>query len=93
MTFGRPNTVLSRIRIQITWSRLIAIVEEQAQTLVRTAFSTTVRGAGDLLARAFDRDGNILAQAATSTLSQVNSTTAAVSHFSTNSFSDLIQNG
>ena len=28
---------------QIIWDRLIAIVEDQAQTLVRTAFSTTVR--------------------------------------------------
>ncbi len=28
---------------QIIWDRLIAIVEDQAQTLIRTAFSTTVR--------------------------------------------------
>ena len=38
---GKPNTALSQIHMQIMWSRLIAVVEEQAQTLVRTAFSTT----------------------------------------------------
>ena len=54
----RPNTALSQIHLQIMWSRLIAVVEEQAQTLMRTAFSTTVREAGDLSAGVFDRDGN-----------------------------------
>jgi len=28
------------------WNRLLSVVEEQAQTLVRTAFSTSVREAG-----------------------------------------------
>ena len=42
------NFRLSKIRLQIMWNRLIAVVEEQAQTLVRTAFSTSVREAGDL---------------------------------------------
>jgi len=63
------------------WSRLIAVVEEQAQTLVRTAFSTTVREAGDLSAGVFDRDGNMLAQAVTGTPGHVNSMAAAVKHF------------
>ena len=33
---------LDAIRAQIIWDRLLAVVEEQAQTLIRTAFSTTV---------------------------------------------------
>src|SRR5580658_7308531 len=78
---GRPNTVLSQIHMQIMWSRLIAVVEEQAQTLVRTAFSTPVREAGDLSAGVFDRDGNMLAQAVTGTPGHVNSMAAAVKHF------------
>src|ERR1700751_2278505 len=78
---GRPNTALSQIHMQVMWSRLIAVVEEQAQTLVRTAFSTTVREAGDLSAGVFDRDGNMLAQAVTGTPGHVNSTAAAVKHF------------
>src|SRR5262245_62416007 len=78
---SRPNTALSQIHMQIMWSRLIAVVEEQAQTLVRTAFSTTVREAGDLSAGVFDRDGNMLAQAVTGTPGHVNSMAAAVNHF------------
>jgi N-methylhydantoinase B len=76
-----PNTALSQIHMQIMWSRLIAVVEEQAQTLVRTAFSTPVREAGDLSAGVFDRDGNMLAQAVTGTPGHVNSMAAAVKHF------------
>ena len=40
------SNALDRIHMQIMWDRLLAIVEEQAQTLIRTAFSTTVREAG-----------------------------------------------
>jgi N-methylhydantoinase B len=76
-----PNSPLSQIHLQIMWSRLIAVVEEQAQTLVRTAFSTSVREAGDLSAGVFDRDGNMLAQAVTGTPGHVNSMAAAVKHF------------
>src|SRR5207253_11190106 len=78
---ARPNAALSQIHTQIMWSRLIAVVEEQAQTLVRTAFSTTVREAGDLSAGVFDSDGNMLAQAVTGTPGHVNSMAAAVKHF------------
>ena len=41
------NTALSQIHQHVMWNRLISVVEEQAQTLVRTAFSTSVREAGD----------------------------------------------
>src|SRR5437016_13722392 len=78
---SRPNTALSQIHLQIMWSRLIAVVEEQAQTLVRTAFSTPVREAGDLSAGVFDKGGNMLAQAVTGTPGHVNSMAAAVKHF------------
>src|SRR3954447_8113081 len=77
----RPNAALSQLHMQIMWSRLIAVVEEQAQTLVRTAFSTSVREAGDLSAGVFDRDGNMLAQALTGTPGHVHSMAAAVRHF------------
>ncbi|MFD1810299.1 hydantoinase B/oxoprolinase family protein [Gemmobacter lanyuensis] len=38
------------IHMQVMWNRLISVVEEQAMTLLRTAFSTSVREAGDLSA-------------------------------------------
>src|SRR5437762_4534751 len=78
---SRPNTALSQIHLQIMWSRLIAVVEEQAQTLVRTAFSTSVREAGDLSAGVFDARGRMLAQAVTGTPGHVNSMANAVKHF------------
>ena len=34
------------IDMQIMWNRLISVVEEQAQALIRTAFSTIVRECG-----------------------------------------------
>src|SRR5205085_11457823 len=69
------------IHTQIMWSRLIAVVEEQAQTMLRTAFSTSVREAGDLSAGVFDRHGRMLAQAVTGTPGHVNSMANAVIHF------------
>src|SRR5262252_2921569 len=70
---ARPNAALAQIHTQIMWSRLIAVVEEQAQTMLRTAFSTSVREAGDLSAGVFDRHGRMLAQAVTGTPGHVNS--------------------
>jgi N-methylhydantoinase B len=72
---------LSRIRMQIMWNRLIAVVEEQAQTLIRTSFSTTVREAGDLSAGVFDLEGRMLAQAVTGTPGHINAMAESVGHF------------
>ncbi|MEM1090797.1 MAG: hydantoinase B/oxoprolinase family protein [Pseudomonadota bacterium] len=69
------------ITLQILWDRLLAIVEEQAQTLMRTAFSTTVREAGDLSAGIFDADGRMLAQAVTGTPGHVNAMASSVGEF------------
>ncbi|WP_025770012.1 hydantoinase B/oxoprolinase family protein [Thioalkalivibrio sp. HK1] len=69
------------IRMQILWNRLIAVVEEQAQTLMRTAFSPIVREAGDLSAGVFDIKGRMLAQAVTGTPGHVNSMAESVKHF------------
>ena len=78
---SRPSTALGQIHTQIMWNRLIAVVEEQAQTMLRTAFSTSVREAGDLSAGVFDRHGRMLAQAVTGTPGHVNSMANAVIHF------------
>lgn len=72
---------LNQIDITLLWNRLIAIVEEQAQTLIRTAFSTTVREAGDLSAGVFDDKGRMLAQAVTGTPGHVNAMAASVAKF------------
>ena len=72
---------MTDIRDQLVWNRLLAIVEEQAQTLMRTAFSTVVREAGDLSAGVFDTNGAMLAQAVTGTPGHVNAMAASVGKF------------
>lgn len=74
-------TQVDEIRMQVMWNRLISVVEEQALTLLRTAFSTSVREAGDLSAGVFDPEGRMLAQAVTGTPGHVNTMAEAVLHF------------
>ena len=75
------NDPLARIHMQVMWNRLISVVEEQAQALLRTAFGTVAREAGDLSAGVYDLKGRMLAQAVTGTPGHVNSMAAAVGHF------------
>ena len=72
---------MQNLEHQVMWNRLISIVEEQALALVRTAFSTSVREAGDLSAGVYDIDGKMLAQAITGTPGHVNTMAAAVANF------------
>lgn len=72
---------MMNLKRQLVWDRLLAIVEEQAQTLMRTAFSTVVREAGDLSAGIFDTKGRMLVQAVTGTPGHVNAMAASVQHF------------
>ena len=72
---------LAAIRTQVMWNRLIAVVEEQAQSLLRTAFGTITREAGDLSAGVYDTDGHMIAQAMTGTPGHVNTMATAVAHF------------
>jgi N-methylhydantoinase B len=78
---SHETNALERIHRQIMWNRLIAVVEEQAQIMIRTAFSTTVREAGDLSAGIFDLHGRMMAQAVTGTPGHVNSMAESVGHF------------
>lgn len=72
---------IREIRMQVMWNRLISVVEEQALTLLRTAFSTSVREAGDLSAGVYNAKGEMLAQAVTGTPGHVNTMAEAVLHF------------
>ena len=72
---------VSQVAYQVMWNRLISVVEEQAQALVRTAFSTSVREAGDLSAGVYNQAGDMLAQAVTGTPGHVNAMADAVGHF------------
>ena len=75
------KAALEAIRTQVMWNRLIAVVEEQAQSLLRTAFGTITREAGDLSAGVYDTKARMIAQAMTGTPGHVNTMATAVSHF------------
>ncbi|MBI1942109.1 MAG: hydantoinase B/oxoprolinase family protein [Betaproteobacteria bacterium] len=66
---------------QVLWNRLIAVVEEQANVLLKTAFGPITREAGDLSAGVYDTRGRMLAQAVTGTPGHVNTMATAVAHF------------
>jgi N-methylhydantoinase B len=90
---SHETNALAQIHRQIMWNRLIAVVEEQAQTMIRTAFSTTVREAGDLSAGIFDLHGRMMAQAVTGTPGHVNSMAESVGHFLRKFPADTMQPG
>ncbi len=65
-------------KLQVLWNRLLAVVEEQGQALIRAAFSPIVRECGDISAGVFDRQGRMLAQAVTGTPGHINTMAEAV---------------
>ncbi len=75
------TSALDSIRTQVMWNRLVAVVEEQAQSLLRTAFGTITREAGDLSAGVYNVEGHMIAQAMTGTPGHVNTMATAVAHF------------
>ena len=76
MTLPKPR--LAKTRLQVMWNRLLAVVEEQGQALIRAAFSPIVRESGDISAGIFDIRGRMLAQAVTGTPGHINTMAEAV---------------
>ena len=74
------SALLDPIRAQLLWNRLLAIVEEQAQAIMRTAFCTIVRESGDLSAGLFDLRGRMIAQAQTGTPGFIHTLAGVVGH-------------
>ncbi len=72
---------LDPITLEVLWSRLISVVNEQAATLVRTSFTSVVRESGDLSAGVFDPRGWMIAQAVTGTPGHINSMATCIHHF------------
>ncbi len=69
---------ISSTKLQVMWNRLLAVVEEQGQALIRAAFSPIVRECGDISAGIFDFEGRMLAQAVTGTPGHINTMAEAV---------------
>ncbi len=53
---------LDPLHLSVLWQRLIAIADEAASTLLRTAFSTVVRDANDYICMLLDRDGQAVVE-------------------------------
>jgi len=57
-----PRAEINPITLEIWWSRLVAIVDESATTLLRTAFSTIIREANDYTVVLLNARGETLAE-------------------------------
>ncbi len=69
------------VTLEILWSRMIGVANEQAAALMRTSFTPVVRESGDLSAALFDARGRMLAQAVTGTPGHINSLATSMGHF------------
>lgn len=69
------------ISLEILWSRLIAIADEAAATLVRTAFLTIVYETHDYTCMLLDAGGDALAQSSKSAPSFIGTLPASAKHF------------
>lgn len=50
------------VKLSVIWSKLISIMDETSQTLIRTSFSTVIRENNDLACVISDPKGNLIAQ-------------------------------
>jgi N-methylhydantoinase B len=69
------------VTLEILWSRLLSVCNEQQLTLLRTAFSTVVRESQDLACGVFDARGRMIAQSVTGTPGHINAMATGVRHF------------
>src|SRR5438477_12689913 len=69
------------IVLEVLWSRLLSVTNEQQAALMRTAFSTVVRESQDLACGVFDMAGNMVAQSETGTPGHINAMATCMRHF------------
>jgi N-methylhydantoinase B len=69
------------VAVEVFWSRLLSVVNEQQASLIRTAFSTIVRETQDLACGVFDRQGRMVAQSVTGTPGHINAMATGMRHF------------
>src|SRR5262245_34345899 len=86
-------SAMDPVTLDICWSRLIGVVNEQAAALMRTSFTSIVREAGDLSAGVFDRRGYMVAQAVTGTPGHINSMALCMKHVLAEHPIDTLQPG
>jgi N-methylhydantoinase B len=72
---------IDAIALEVLWSRLLSVTNEQQAALMRTAFSTVVRESQDLACGVFDTHGNMVAQSETGTPGHINAMATCMRHF------------
>lgn len=81
MSARKAAAAIDPVTLEILWSRLVTVTNEQATALQRTSFTPIVRESGDLSAAVFDAKGRMLAQAVTGTPGHINSLATGMKHF------------
>lgn len=71
---------LDAVALQMIWSRLISIANEQQAALIHTGFSTVLRESEDLACGVFDPRGLMVAQSVAGTPGHINSMATGVQH-------------
>lgn len=62
---GRRSTQFDPISLELMWSRLISIAQEQARALVHASFTSAIGEMEDMASGLYDNHGNIIAQGVT----------------------------
>lgn len=75
------SSAIDPIALEVLWSRLLSVTNEQQAALMRTAFSTVVRESQDLACGVFDTRGNMVAQSETGTPGHINAMATCMRHF------------
>ncbi len=75
------KTLVDPVTLEVIWNRLLAVVTEQQEALMRTAFSTVVRESQDLACGLFDPQGRMIAQSVSGTPGHINAMATSMRHF------------
>jgi len=75
------ESAIDPVTLEIIWSRLLSVANEQQDALIRTAFSTIVRESQDLACGLFDTQGRMIGQSVTGTPGHINAMATSMRHF------------
>ncbi len=75
------SRAIDPVTLEVIWSRLLSVANEQQDALIRTAFSTIVRESQDLACGMFDTQGHMIAQSLSGTPGHINAMATSMKHF------------
>jgi len=75
------SEAIDPVRLEVIWNRFLSVANEQQDTLIRTACSTTERESQDLAYGMFDNKGRMIAQSISGTPGHINAMATSMKHF------------